>query len=288
MKLFKSNKLKPSWEFSQKGNLWRFIFCGENIIAGETRDIENKILYLFTIDFNSGKTFLKNYKFEEGNFWISIEGGNDDKLFLNRFQNPELPYHKNIIAIDIKSGELFWENTDYEYFFNTKDKLFGITQKFENVELVEIDISDGKLIKIFTNEEAINIIELKKENDLDLYNESTNYPKPLSNQPLEDNLNLIINEEISNKTTEGEIEYINYKNYLLFNYYYENGVNIKDISRKYYRNNFCVYDTIKSEKVYQDTLNEKSNYNVPDNFFIKNDILFYLKEKTHLIGINLK
>jgi len=288
MKLFKSNKLKPSWEFNQNGNMWRFIFCGDNIIAGETRDIENKILYLFTIDFNNGKTFLKNFKFEEGNFWISIEGGNNSVLFLNRFQNPELPYHKNIIAIDIKSGEFYWENTDYEYFFNTKDKLFGITQKFENVELAEIDISNGKLIKVFTDEEAINIIELKKETDLDLFNESTDYPKPLSNQPLEDNLNSIIKAEISNRTTEGEIEYINFKNYLLFNYYYENGINLKDISRKYYRNNFCIYDAIKSEKVYQDTLNEKSNYNVPDNFFIKNDMLFYLKEKTHLIGLNLK
>jgi len=56
------NTLKTLWNFSQKGNLWRFFFAGKDTIVGETRDNEEKIVYFFSLDANTGKTFLKNHK----------------------------------------------------------------------------------------------------------------------------------------------------------------------------------------------------------------------------------
>ena len=97
MKIFNRNKnaLKPSWVFSQNGNLWKFIFGGNDFIAGETRDLEKRLLYLFSVRITDGKKFMSDFLFENGNYWISVEGATSKILYLNRFEKPELPYQHN-------------------------------------------------------------------------------------------------------------------------------------------------------------------------------------------------
>ncbi|MCX6164088.1 MAG: DUF4905 domain-containing protein, partial [Ignavibacteriae bacterium] len=160
MKIFNKNKLKIFWSFSQSGNIWRFIFGGDKYIIGETRDTVNKKLYLFTLDFNTGKVFLTDYSFENYNFWVSIEGANENVFFLGRFEKPELPYQKNIIALDIETGQKLWENEKYSYLLNTEDQIFGIQKKFESNEIAELDLKTGEIIKILNESEHLNIFEL--------------------------------------------------------------------------------------------------------------------------------
>jgi hypothetical protein len=73
----------------------------------------------------------------------------------------------------------------------------------------------------------------------------------------------------------------------MFNYY--EPISLPDSrSKKTYTNRFCVYNIFNGEKLYEDIMNKSSSYNVPDNFFVKDDNLYYLKEKKELIAINLK
>jgi len=218
MKIFgKKNKLQPDWKFSQKGNLWKFVFAGGKIIAGETRDTENKLLYLFTLDTETGECFLKNFLFEDGNYWLSIEGANDRYVFLNRYQNPELPYHKNIIALDIKSGNKIWENEECQYYFSTKDEIYGYRSKFESFEYFRINLSDGSSSPV-PDEKVSEIMHLKQKTDEDSFNEYYDYPKPHSIYPADENTLRIFSEETGNLKNTGEIEYVIRKNLLFFNY----------------------------------------------------------------------
>jgi len=287
MKIFERNKykIKPEWVFNQSGNLWKFIFGGKEFIAGETRDLEEKKLYLFTLEIKTGKKMLKDFMFEEGNYWISTEGASTSILYLHRFEKPELPYHKNIIALDLRTGKKLWENEDYQYYFSTEEKLFGLKQQFEKADLVEINITDGKVIRKVSEEDYAEILDMKRKTDDDLFTEYYDYPKGLSQFPPEINEGKIIEEETRN--TEGEIEYIVKDGKLCFNYYKPADINIKDISRKYYKNIFCIYDIETREKLYEDVLNERSSYNVPDNFFCKGDYLYYLREKKDIVAIKL-
>lgn len=287
MKLFErnKNKIKPEWVFNQSGNLWKFIFGGKEFIAGETRDLEEKKLYLFTLEIKTGKKMLKDFMFEEGNYWISVEGASTSILYLHRFEKPELPYHKNIIALDLRTGKKLWENEDYQYYFSTEEKLFGLKQQFEKADLVEIDIADGKVIRKVSEEDYAEILDMKRKTDDDLFTEYYDYPKGVSQFPPETGVGTIIEEETRN--TEGEIEYIVKDGKLCFNYYKPADINIKDISRKYYKNIFCIYDIETREKLYEDVLNERSSYNVPDNFFCKGDYLYYLREKKDIVAIKL-
>ena len=285
--MFRKNKnnLKPEWIFNQKGNLWKFIFGGNNFIAGETRDIENKILYFFSISIKDGKRHMSDFLFEEGNYWVSVEGASSRILYLNRFEKPELPYHKNIIALDILTGRKLWENDEYQYFFSTEDKLFGIKQKFQSTEISEIDIRNGKTDKIFLDDEYPALLDLKRKSDHDLYNEYNDYPRSFNQFPPDSYLKDIIKSEIRN--CEGGTEYLIKGNNLLFNYYKESNLNIKDISRKYYTNTFCIFDITSGKKIYNDILNLQSGYNVPDNFFSRNEFIYYLREKKDLVALKL-
>lgn len=287
MKLFESNKnkLKPEWIFNQNGNLWKFMFGGKDFIAGETRDLEKRILYLFSIRIKDCKKFLFNYLFEEGNYWISLEGATSSIIYLNRFEKPELPYHKNIIAIDILTGKKLWENEEYQYFFSTDERLFGIRQKFQGTEISEIDIKNGETIRIFSEEEYPSLLDLKRKSDNDLYNEHNDYPRSLKQFPTDGNLHNIITSEVI--ICEGEIEYLIKNNYLMFNYYKELNLNINDITKKLYKNIFCVYDIPSGNKIYTDILNRQSGYNVPDNFFIRDEYVYYLREKKDIIALKL-
>ena len=287
MKFFAKNQniIKPLWIFNQNGNLWKFIFGGKDFIAGETRDVENKILYLFSVSIKDGKKHLNNFLFEQGNYWISVEGASSKILYLNRFEKPELPYHKNIIALDILNGNKIWENDEYQYFFSTEDKLFGTKQKFQSTEISEIDIKNGKTIKIFSEDEYHALLDLKRTADDDLYNEYNDYPRSYNKFPPDNNLKDIIKSEIKN--CEGETEYLIKNNNLLFNYYAESNLNNKDISKKYYTNTFCIYDITTGKKIYSDILNRKSGYNVPDNFFSRNEFIFYLREKKDLVALKM-
>lgn len=286
MKIFgNKNGLSPDWKYSQKGNLWKFIFAGKNKIAGETRDIENKKLYLFTLDVSSGKPFLKNYLFEDGNYWISIEGANDNTLYISRFQSPELPYPKNVIAIDIKSGNKLWENNEHVFHFCTDEKTYGLSGKSGKVEYCELNNADGTARQLSDGEKA-EIAGLKERSDHDLFTEYYNYPKPHSAYPADDNCSGIFKLETGKGTVEGDIEYIIRKNLLMFNYYLESGI-ASASGRKIYKNIFCIYDSRSGEKLFEDILNENSNYNVPDNFFVRDDRIYYLKGNSELLSINL-
>lgn len=158
-------------------------------------------------------------------------------------------------------------------------------QKFQSTEISEIDIKNGKSDKIFSEDEYPALLDLKRKSDHDLYNEYNDYPRSFNQFPPDSKLYDIIKTEIYG--CEGETEYLIKGNNLLFNYYKESNLNIKDISRKYYTNTFCIYDITSGKKIYTDILNRQSGYNVPDNFFSRNEFIYYLREKKDLVALKL-
>jgi hypothetical protein len=286
LKLFNKNRLNNFWSFSQTGNIWRFIFGGEKYIIGETRDTINKNLFLFTIDYTTGKTYIKNFPFENDNFWVSIEGATSEIFFLGRFEKPELPYQKKIIALDIKTGRKLWENEKYCFLFNTEEAIYGINRKFQENEIAEIDLKTGEVLITIPENEHLKINELRNKNE-DFIFENSNYPKIFSKSENEENISDIFNKLCYKDKEIGSIEYIQKASLLIFNYYIKFGIDENSTDKINYENRFVIYDMKKSEILCEDTINKITNYCVPDCFFIKNNFLFYLKEKNELNCIKL-
>ena len=66
---------------------------------------------------------------------------------------------------------------------------------------------------------------------------------------------------------------------MLFNYYINKEVNLKNITANSYQNIFCIYNKPNNKLVYKSILNEETSYEVPDSFFVKKDFVFFLREK---------
>jgi hypothetical protein len=284
MGLIKKNKLSPHWIFSQSGNLWRFVFAGNDIIVGETRDIDQRLLYLFSLNILTGEVFLKDYMFEDGNYWISIESGNPDTIFLNRYKQPDLPYHKNIVALDIKTGNKKWENEEYLYFHHTENEVYAYKQLFEDSEFVRLDISTGKCIEILDANKKNNVYKIRDDDDDILYKDVL-YADELSSNNSNGNIRHIIKKEVKNTNEGGHIEYIIYKNFLIFNYYEKVFDKNKQLSLE---NRIRIFDILTEKRLYADILNQNSAYKVPDNFLVYKNVLLYLRNKKEIVAIKLE
>lgn len=284
--IFDKKNYKIFWSFSQLGNIWRFIFGGNKYIIGETRDTSNKKLFFFTLDYNTGEVFLKNITFENSNYWISIEGATENLFFIGRFEKPELPNQIDIIAIDIKTGKKIWENKDYSYLINTDKQLFGIKRKFESNEIAEIDIRSGAVIRVLNENEHSDVYYLKNRND-DIMSENSNYPVIYNRNDAEENIIKIFDEFNTKYKNARNFEYIKNGSLLIFNFYIKFTSSTETNKKEFFENKFVIYNMKKSEILFEDELNKETVYCVPDNFFIKNDFLFYLKEKSFLNCIKL-
>lgn len=286
MRLFGRNKLKTFWSFSQDGNIFRFIFGGNKYIIGETRDTEGKKLNLFTLDYTKGKIFLKNFSFENNNYWVSAEGATEKMFFLGRFEKPELPYQIHIIAVDIETGAKLWENETYSYLYNTENTLFGIKKGFESNLIAEIDMSTGKVKRELSTDEHLIVFNLRNENEDALF-ENSNYPVLYSEETTGKELKDIFEKICFSKNKIGTIEYIQKPSLLIFNYYIKLTPEESGNAMPLFENRFIVYDTESGEIKFEDILNKTANYCVPDNFFTKHNHLFFLKEKKELHCIKL-
>jgi len=286
LKIFGKNKIKPYWTFSQDGNIWRFIFGGKKFIVGETRDTERKKLNLFTLDYTKGKQFLKNFSFENDNYWVSVEGASEKIFFLGRFEKPELPYQMHIIAMDTETGKKLWENEEYSYLFNTEKTVYGIKKEFENSRIAEIDINTGEVIRILNNDEHLTVFNLRNETEDYIY-ENSNYPIVYDKCAEKGIVSDVFEKICYSKFDIGSIEYIQKGSLLIFNYYVKFAAEENGQAKSIFENRFAVYDTASDELLFNEILNKATNYCVPDNFFTRNEYLFYLKEKRELHCIKL-
>ncbi len=283
MKLFEKKKVKHFWTFSQAGNIWRFIFGGDKYIIGETRNTKDKKLYFFSLGYKTGKVFLKDFTFENDNFWVSIEGATENLFFIGRFEKPEIPYQKSIIALDIETGQKIWENKNYSYLFNTEKLLYGINRKFDSNDIVEIDLKTGEVLKQITENEQPQIYNLRNRNE-DILFENSNYPVVYKKETSEKNVDNILEKYLEMENAQN-IEYILSEHLLIFNYYIKLQNNLGGENN--FINKFAIYDLAKSDLLFEEVLNKETRYCVPDNFFIKDNFLFYLKEKISLNCIKL-
>lgn len=285
-KIFSKDKLKPFFRFRQNGNIWRIYFNSSNVIAGETRDIGLKQAFIFTYNIEEKKVYLKNFRLED-NWWFAIDTLTDNALIVSNFRKPEMPVHQGFKVLDIQTGKVIWENRELEFFFADNVNVFAIKHLFESKIVYRLNMNDGSIDDEYKGDEIYSVEILKSENDAKIYNGLINTEVMDLNDPL-------LSANYSNTFSklrllkiEGEIEYINTDKYLILNHHSVRGFDMKDISQKLLTNTLEIHKSGTGEIEFTDVLNQETSSYVPDSFFIRNNYLFYIKEKSELICIKL-
>lgn len=276
------------WKFSQNGYIWRIVNADKNLIAGETRDLDKKHMFLFVLDISNGKPVLKNYKFEEKDYWITIEYADFNRIYMHRYENPELPYNSGIIAFDIKEKKSIWENKEYQFYFADKGILYASKQFFEEIKTYKLNPDNGEIIQELTYEESLILHELKYSNKSEIKNEIENYPSFYQKTDTNNEIGKFIEDEIYSKNIKGNVEFLIKDNYLIFNYYQYKKSNNLNKYQQILENTICLIDLQRERILHREIINSKSNHNVPDSFYIKDNVLIYLVERKEIKGIILK
>jgi uncharacterized protein (UPF0248 family) len=285
---FLKNTINENWKYSQIGNIWRFFISGDEFISGETRDIENRKAYFFTLDIKTGKPFLKNYVYEKEEYWTSIEFAYKNILFIHKFEHPELPHHKGITAIDIISGKIIWENDEMQYFFINDNILYTIKQLLESFEIYMLDSVSGKNLGKIENEKINEIYAMR--DDLTDYENPEKYLYTINFERNENETSIsdIILNETKARKYYGNPEYIIYDDILIFNVYFQKELDFKDITKLNLLNKIFIYNINTQSKLYEQVINDNCNFNVPDSFFIYGKYLFMVVEKKEIVCFDLQ
>jgi Domain of unknown function (DUF4905) len=272
--------IKEIYSFSNNRQIWRLLPTGTGKLMIEERDTDNKEVFFSCLDISTGEKIVSDYQLEE-KFWVGMETVDDDIIYFHKFIKPDMPAHLGIIAFDINSGNIVWENSKYSFLFIDENKIYCYGSLFEGRNFFTLDCKTGELLEeLGSNVAEINLMReksLSKQSFGDYIFPQMYFPDDL----LPEKVSKIIEEIKNEKIIAGKIEYALFNDVLFFNYH-------EVLSEGQLRNIFCGVEIGSSKKIFEEVLIKETKAFVPDSFFFKQNLMFLLQEKTRLVVYNLK
>ncbi len=274
---FRPGKIRQKWTFTAKGAIWRILFSENGMIVGEDRNEEEKSISFFCLNELTGKVLWHGEKFGR-EWWSGIEAIDGNTFFIHGYGSPDIPEHKGVIAVDVFSGRILWENTDLQLLSARDGTIVASFGNLEKRVFCRIDPGTGVVLEETTNRTVVGNLP-------DLEVDERRYVFPVTLIPGEDKNSKIIREHIRPEELVGSIEYIEHDDMLLFNYYEKN---VKSTQSQVVLNNYFKIVSIADEGlVFSEVLNTNVSYPVPDAFFFHDEELFYIKDRSILTAIQL-
>ncbi len=268
-------KIKKQYSYTNKRQIWRLLPTGTGKLLIEDRNINSKDVYFNCLDLNSGKKMFQNFQLEEKS-WVGIEAVHKDIIFFHKYVKPDMPGHTGIIAFDITGKNVIWSTDDYVFLFILNDKLYCYKPSFEGRKFFILDYNTGELLNELGDEaEAINEKRNESLNDKQFKNYS--FPEPFNANDQKDlEISKIFQNVRENHLISGQIEHVKKNGLLFFNYHEVN-------DNGSFKNIFNVIEILSGLTIFDLVLDKETRVLIPDSFFILNNLIFLLKEKTNLI-----
>ncbi len=273
-------KIKKKYSFTNKRQIWRLLPTTTGKLIIEDRDTQNKEVFFNCLDINSGKKIFVNLQLEE-KFWIGIETIVDDIIIFHKFAKPDMPGHSSIIAFDITTQKIIWQNNDTTFIFVHEQKVFVYKQRFEGRLYFSLDLNNGEVVEELGNDSnKINLLQGKSISSNKNY-EGYNFPEvfnPNANSP---QATEFINQFKIENVITGNMDAVELPGLLLFNCH-----SVKTDGQL--KNVFYSVDIKRKKIIFEDVLDESTSVFIPDAFFIKDDLIFLLIEKVKLLVCSIQ
>ncbi len=273
-------KIKKLYYYANKKQIWRLLPTQTGKLVIEERDPETKEVFFTCLDIKTGKKIFENFQLEE-KFWVGIEEIYKDIIYFHKFRKPDMPGHLGIIAFDIKTKSILWETDEYIFLFIHKDELYCYKDKFEGRNFYKIDYQTGKLIADL-GEDVSEINSLREKNLSEKNLNSFHFTKQFN--PDSENEE-VVKDHLTNirsaNLVSGKIDYINHSGLLFYSFHeiLQSGGEMKNV--------FRAVDIESGKVIFEEELNSGIKVFVPDSFFIIDNLLFLLKEKTGFITCSI-
>lgn len=138
--------LKLAYSAKSEGIIWKIILDEtQEIIVWECRT-EDKKLSFFAYDFKKQITLLCDYKFE--NDWeLSINTVKNGILYLNGHESDFSPVQKGLVAFDLNSRQILWQNFSISKQLFTEEGIIVFDTKILPRKFRMINEKDGSELK---------------------------------------------------------------------------------------------------------------------------------------------
>ncbi len=251
-------KLKKLYKYDRGRHIFRILPTDSNKLILEERDRAKKEAYFSCLDIYNGNKIFTDLQFEE-KFWIGIEKIYKDVILFHKFERPDLPNHKGIIAFDIKSQTTLWENP-YKFLFASDDKIVFMSDNYGVKSLFMVDYLSGEMESLaeeFTN------LNPQKEDFSDYI-----YPKKVLTDDVLNSTHSKLRKKISSYLIKDYINFTQKDNLSFYSFNYINKYGKFD-------NLFLAVD-LNGNIILEELLNRDSEKLEPESFFIKDNLLFVL------------
>ncbi len=274
----RQREMSRSWTFETRAAseiIWKLLISPSGILTGEERDIESKTGSLFAIDVQAGSVLWRGVTLDEP-WWFDSDRATADTLYIQSFHQPNLPEPKGITAINIRTGEIRWQQPDFALLGTLPERVLVVRQGFSGQDYFALDAKSGEII-----EELGAVQPDIPEND-DLL--ETHFASPLKEMPA------MLAGAIRLEDVRGPIDELRYGFYGIY------GLHLRSQNResKTLSTELLVFDTRSSKLVFRETIHAETPLPaswamlLPDNFFVSHDFLLYVKEKRTLVGVDLR
>lgn len=266
--------MKKLFKYSTPFEIWKINVSELGLIILEIRDTKNKEVFYTCLNLKNGKELWKNFQLKDERYWTSIETLVSNYLVLHKFVKPDLPLHKEVIVIDILQGKVIWQNKDYVFWGELIDSLLVKKYSESDSKIFEINLSSGEVISEMEINSAQKVIS-----DYDINNKYKNF-KFTEFLEADNQLNQIIDKIGDNSEERIGTEYIETDNHFIFSYYSRTKNNL-------FNNNLYILNKENRKLLFKERIAKDTNAPYPDTYFIFNNYLIIMKDKSEIIVLDI-
>lgn len=302
MKLFRrtSQHWPPAWTHDAGAVIWRFLFDGEGRIIGEARDPERRQAWFFCLRERDGTVIWNDLRLGEP-WWVGIEGVDAGRLYLHGYRKPDMPQHLGITAVNIPSGKQLWHNDAYAFVLALHGEVYAARETFGGMQFYRLSAEDGSVAEELGQDmDRINALrrEINEENMFRGYR----YPQPFGDEhPQQEEIGAAVRDMVDADSVRGDVDVL-FEAPLLMAAWHEPAQNKRrGASRKVgvagsgaiaqsasaLEQRFEARNLESGRTLYSDVILEEAEAPGMDSFFVKDDQLLYIKNRSILTAHDL-
>jgi hypothetical protein len=267
-----------AWEYSTAGLLWRLLPSPGGVFVLEDRNIDAKTVTFAGLDMLSGAVLWKNVAVEE-RWWVSIERVEGDMVILHGYGTPDMPDHRKMYVLGLRTGVLLWQNTELALLFVDGPRVYAARDEFEGRRYFELALDSGTVIRELPEDELDAIREASAAPPEEL----AEFPQPCGDlRDLDEDLRRLVGSMAAAHASPGLIELLRKREFEAVAVHLNTSA---DPARPSFTQRLTVRRS--GATVFEDAMNTGAAVSAPDGFFTVDDMLYYIKDQRILRALPL-
>lgn len=275
--------MKPAWTFAPGGAIWRVHPAVAGRIVGEERDLEQRRVTFFALDFPSGAPAWKGLGVDEP-WWTGIERVEGELLFIHGFVSPDLPMHRGITVVDVPGGAILWSNPLWTLDTVAGDRVTVLGDQRSGQGMMAIDARTGHVLEEIQSEPLSPGEDRSSRGEDSRLWQSVAFPGPASVEELTAHTPAApLFTRWGGDAIVGEVEVLDRSPLLIASA----AVRRKGLRAETIEHALLIVDQTKGKVVHDVILARNARGAVMDAFFVQEGVLVYVVERRMLCGVRL-